>query len=102
MRTEIEYPVPCPLMEEKIDICVKWYSTCKSANIVNGSIMASEKMMVSEETAKRLSAYALETGMIVIGQRGEMGRCAVVGKMENGWLCGIGSFFMMPTSYVFC
>ena len=71
------------------------------ANIVKGSIVASDKMMVSSETAKRLESYVLRTGMIIMGRRGEMGRCAVVSEKENGWLCGTGSFFMMPSSCVF-
>ena len=35
--------------------------------------------------------------MIVLGRRGEMGRCAVVTEKEDGWLCGTGSFFMEPS-----
>ena len=31
---------------------------------------------------------------IVIGRRGEMGRCAVVTAAEAGWLCGTGSLFV--------
>ena len=31
---------------------------------------------------------------IVIGRRDEMGRCAIVTKKENGWLCGTGSLFV--------
>lgn len=68
------------------------------ANIVNGRIIASNKMMVSEETVKRLESYKLKPGMIIMGRRGEMGRCAVVSEKENGWLCGTGSFFMTPSS----
>lgn len=92
---------PFGSMLHKSDYVSNGIPLVNPANIINGSIIASDKMMVSEETAKRLSSYALETGMIVMGRRGEMGRCAVVGKMENGWLCGTGSFFMMPTSCVF-
>ena len=71
------------------------------ANIVNGKIVASNKMMVSTETAKRLESYMLQTGMIIMGRRGEMGRCAVVGRQEDGWLCGTGSFFMMPSCHMY-
>ena len=71
------------------------------ANIVNGYIVASDKMMVSAETAKRLESYMLRAGMIIMGRRGEMGRCAVVSEKETGWLCGTGSFFMTPSSCMF-
>ena len=70
------------------------------ANIINGSIVPSSKMMVDGATVKRLESYALRTGMIVMGRRGEMGRCAVITEKENGWLCGTGSFFMQPLSSV--
>ena len=71
------------------------------ANIVNGKIIPSDKMMVSEETVKRLDSYVLKTGMIIMGRRGEMGRCAVVGEKESGWLCGTGSFFMIPSACMY-
>ena len=71
------------------------------ANIVRGKIIPSEKMMVSTDTAKRLESYTLHTGMIVIGRRGEMGRCAIVGENEDGWICGTGSFFLTPSPYLF-
>jgi type I restriction enzyme, S subunit len=63
-------------------------------NIVDSRIVPSSKMMVNEQTRKRLSGYALKTGDIVIGRRGELGRCALVTEREEGWLCGTGSFFV--------
>ncbi len=53
---------------------------------------------VSVETATRLRSYIMSCGDIVIGRRGEMGRCAVVTEREDGWLCGTGSFFVKPSS----
>jgi len=53
---------------------------------------------VSEATASRLRGYIMSSGDIVIGRRGEMGRCAVVTEREDGWLCGTGSFFIKPSS----
>ena len=49
---------------------------------------------VSKETAEKLSSYKMKTGDIVIGRRGEMGRCALVTDIEEGFLCGTGSFFI--------
>ncbi|MDR3569168.1 MAG: restriction endonuclease subunit S [Candidatus Obscuribacterales bacterium] len=63
-------------------------------NIVDSKIVPSSKMMVSEETRDRLTSYVLKTGNIVIGRRGELGRCALVTEHETGWLCGTGSFFV--------
>jgi type I restriction enzyme S subunit len=53
---------------------------------------------VSKGTALRLKNYIMSEGDIVIGRRGEMGRCALVTGIEDGWLCGTGSFFIKPSS----
>jgi type I restriction enzyme S subunit len=63
-------------------------------NIVDSLIVPSSKMMVNEETRKRLRSYVLKAGDVVIGRRGELGRCALVTEREEGWLCGTGSFFV--------
>ena len=92
---------PFGSMLHKSDYVSKGIPLVNPANIVNSKIIPSEKMMVSADTAKRLESYRLHTGMIVIGRRGEMGRCAVVGENQNGWLCGTGSFFLTPSSSLF-
>jgi len=53
---------------------------------------------VSNETASRLANYIMRAGDIVIGRRGEMGRCALITDMEDGWLCGTGSFFIKSSN----
>ena len=63
-------------------------------NIVDSRIVPSNKMMVNEKTRDRLRGYALRVGDVVIGRRGELGRCALVTEREEGWLCGTGSFFV--------
>lgn len=67
-------------------------------NMVDQKIVPSKKMLVSQETRKRLSSYVLSTGDIVVARRGELGRCALVSEKENGWICGTGSFFLRLTS----
>ncbi len=69
-------------------------------NIVDSRIIPSSRMMVSEETRERLRAYALKVGDIVIGRRGELGRCALVTDNEAGWLCGTGSFFVRLSNFM--
>jgi type I restriction enzyme, S subunit len=66
-------------------------------NIVDSMIVPSVKMMVDEETRNRLAGYVLRAGDIVIGRRGESGRCALSGDREAGWLCGTGSFCVRLT-----
>ena len=63
-------------------------------NIVDSRILPSNKIMVNEETRERLRNYVLKIGDVVIGRRGELGRCALVTEREEGWLCGTGSFFV--------
>jgi type I restriction enzyme S subunit len=63
-------------------------------NIVDSRIVPSNKMMVNEKTKERLRGYVLKSGDVVIGRRGELGRCALVTEREEGWLCGTGSFFV--------
>ena len=48
--------------------------------------------MVSSETRDRLQEFTVRENDIVIGRRGEMGRCAVASSKMNGWLCGTGCF----------
>jgi len=68
------------------------------AHITGHGIQPDPQKTVSVETALRLRSYIMSHGDIVIGRRGEMGRCAVVTEREDGWLCGTGSFFIKPSS----
>lgn len=70
------------------------------ANIKPPSIVPDGNKTVSLATLKRLRHYVLRTGDIVMGRRGEMGKCAVVGSGENGWLCGTGSLYVRLTPHM--
>ncbi|MEI6166740.1 MAG: N-6 DNA methylase [bacterium] len=61
-------------------------------NIVDGAISTDGVKMVSAATRDRLKEFTVQGNDIVIGRRGEMGRCAVVSADMAGWLCGTGSF----------
>lgn len=92
---------PFGSMLHKSDYVNKGIPLVNPMNIVERKIVPSDKMMVSEKTKSRLSPYILHEGMIVMGRRGEMGRCAIINREEDGWLCGTGSFFMKPSSFLF-
>ena len=64
------------------------------ASMQDGKIVPVEKMAVGADTLGRLATFKLRAGDIVMGRRGEMGRCAVVTEQENGWLCGTGSLIL--------
>ena len=61
-------------------------------NIVDGIICTDGVKMVSPTTRDRLSEFTVRKDDIVIGRRGEMGRCGIVASTMNGWLCGTGCF----------
>lgn len=68
------------------------------SHIVDGRIIIDSKLTVSEDKYEELSAYQLKVGDVVMGRRGEMGRCAVV--EEEGLLCGTGSLLIRPKGKV--
>ncbi len=92
---------PFGTMLHKSDYVQNGIPLVNPMNIVKEKIIASEKMMVSEKTKQKLESYVLETDDIVVARRGDMGRCAVVSKNENGWICGTGSFFIKLPSEIF-
>jgi type I restriction enzyme, S subunit len=63
-------------------------------------IEPSERVAVSSLTVARLAAFRLDPGDIVLGRRGQMGRCGVVGDRESGWLLGTGSLALKPSTGV--
>lgn len=61
------------------------------AHINASKVVPDELSSVDDATAIRLSRHRFRFGDIVMGRRGEIGRCAVIGATEVGWLCGTGS-----------
>jgi type I restriction enzyme, S subunit len=64
------------------------------SHMINSKIIENKLISVSEDKALELKSYLLTEGDIVLARRGEMGRCALVTKREEGWLCGTGSFVL--------
>jgi len=71
------------------------------ASIKNERLIPIDSMAVGAATLERLATFKLRTGDIVMGRRGEMGRCAVVTRQEDGWLCGTGSLILRLPECVF-
>ena len=67
-------------------------------HIVDGKISVDEKLTVSNEKYEELKSYWLRKDDVVMGRRGEMGRCAVV--TEDGLLCGTGSLYIRSNGEV--
>lgn len=67
-------------------------------HIIDGEIQPTVTMTITEQAAESLADFRLKPGEIVIGRRGDMGRCAVVTERHAGWLCGTGSMIIRPRS----
>ena len=63
-------------------------------HINDGRIEPTFSMTITEIAATALSMFRLTSGEIVMGRRGDMGRCAVVQPHQAGWLCGTGSIII--------
>ena len=68
------------------------HALVNTSHIIDGKVSVDEKLTVSDDKFAELSAYHLQVGDVVMGRRGEMGRCAVV--LDDGLLCGTGSLLI--------
>ena len=69
-------------------------------HMIGGKIVANNDFTISDGKAKELSNYLLKVNDIVFARRGEVGRCALVSKDEEGYLCGTGSLFVRFNNHV--
>ena len=60
-------------------------------HIKSNVIIPGSNVTISAAKAEELNSYKLRCNDIVMGRRGEMGRCAAVTEKEDGWICGTGS-----------
>ena len=67
-------------------------------HIKNNTIYPNNKVSISNDKAAELSSYMLRENDIIMGRRGEMGRCAAITSKENGWICGTGSIMFRVKS----
>jgi type I restriction enzyme S subunit len=70
------------------------------ANIKEGRVSEEGIARISEADATRLSKYLTKAGDIVYSRRGDVERCALIRKREEGWLCGTGCLRVRPGSGV--
>ena len=68
------------------------------SHIISGKIIVDNDLTLAEEKYFELSAYHLKKNDVILGRRGEMGRCAVVN--EEGLLCGTGSLLIRTNGTV--
>jgi type I restriction enzyme S subunit len=92
---------PFGSMLHKSDYVPNGIPLVNPTNIKNNKIHPIGKMMIDQSTKKRLSKYALKEGEIVVARRGDLSKCAIVAAKEDGWLCGTGSFFIRPSTFIY-
>lgn len=89
---------PFGTLLHKEDYVENGHALVNPSHIVDGKILIDKKMTISNKKYNELAAYHLKIGDIVLGRRGEMGRCAVV--YNEGFLCGTGSIIIRPSSFI--
>ena len=65
-------------------------------HIKGGLILANNSFSILQSKRDSLPNYILKEGDVIMGRRGEMGRCGLVTKKEEGWFCGTGSLYFRP------
>lgn len=85
----------------KSDYVLNGIPLVNPSHMVDSRIKPDWNVTVTEETANRLNSYRMKPGDIVMARRGEVGRSAMVTDVEDGWLCGTGSFFIRFTDEIF-
>ncbi len=70
-------------------------------HIQDGKIEADYSYSILKTKRDSLPNYILKEGDVIMGRRGEMARCGLVTKKEEGWFCGTGSLYVRPNKNVF-
>ena len=76
----------------KEDYITGGHALINPSHIVDGKISPDTDLTLTDEKYEELAPYHLIEGDVVMGRRGEMGRCAVVDR--PGLLCGTGSLLI--------
>ena len=80
----------------KEDYIVNGIPLINPMHIQEGKIKPNETYTISVAKRDSLPNYILEEDDIIMGRRGEMGRCGLVSEKEVGWFCGTGSLYLRP------
>lgn len=65
-------------------------------HIQRGAVQTDASETICARKFAELESYHLRAGDVVMGRRGEMGRCAIVNEDSGPLLCGTGSLFIRP------
>lgn len=59
-------------------------------DIVNWRLSTDKIVFVDDYTVERLSRHKVSYNDIIYPRRGDISKCAIIGKNEENWLCGTG------------
>ena len=76
----------------KEDYITGGHALINPSHIIDGRITPDNDLTLTDDKYEELAPYHLIEGDVVMGRRGEMGRCAVVDR--PGLLCGTGSLLI--------
>lgn len=65
-------------------------------DLAGNMISAKSAGRVSQGKAASLLRYRLRAGDVIVARRGKIGRCALVTRAEEEWLCGTGCLRIRP------
>ncbi len=78
----------------KYDYISSGHALVNPSHIIDGHIVPDDDLTISDKKYEEMEPYHLRLGDVVLGRRGEIGRCAVTS--ETGLLCGTGSMIVRP------
>lgn len=78
----------------KEDYITSGHPLVNPPHIIGGAIRPDENLTIDDGKYESLASYHLLPGDVVLGRRGEIGRCTVV--KTDGLICGTGSMIIRP------
>ncbi|MEO3678424.1 restriction endonuclease subunit S [Rheinheimera sp. FR7-31] len=87
---------PFGTMLHKSDYVTGGIPLINPTHISKSQIIPSYELTITKSKYLELPQYHLKEGDIIMGRRGEMGRCAIVTGKSAGYFCGTGSLFVRP------
>lgn len=87
---------PFGTMLHKSDYVTGGIPLINPTHIKKSRIKPKSDLTITKAKYDELPQYHLEEGDIIMGRRGEMGRCAIVEGASVGYFCGTGSLFIRP------
>lgn len=69
-------------------------------NLANGEIVFSADKFINDTKKHELSRYEIKVGDLLMARRGEMGRCALVERINEPMVCGTGCMILRAKNNV--